>query len=71
MTDEDATDKLRDATQADIQHLRTHALTFCTLVEELFDALNFAAFYLHEALPDLANGRVLPLARIGADDALS
>ncbi|CAJ1410101.1 unnamed protein product [Effrenium voratum] len=29
--------------------------------KELFDALNFAAFYLHEALPDLANGRVLYL----------
>ena len=31
--------------------------------EELFDALNFAAFYLHEALADAPNGRVLPLGR--------
>eukprot|EP00913_Durusdinium_trenchii_P008721 g8192.t1 len=29
--------------------------------KELFDALNFAAFYLHEALPDAPGGRVLYL----------
>ncbi|CAK9022583.1 Glycosyltransferase 8 domain-containing protein 1 [Durusdinium trenchii] len=39
----------------------------CTLDGELFDALNFAAFYLHEALPDAPGGRVLSPGTVKAD----
>lgn len=44
-----------------LSHIMSYPLQAVPRFQELFDALNFAAFYLHEVLLDVPGGRVLRL----------